>query len=190
MLNYYRTWIELEDQKPFYISWQKLKWEKNICLQMENYSSKIRNKHYQRVSKQHIVFHNKWQNISHYLFCHDRKNIFSLLQPMHSLRVRDSGCLSQDNVLSSQTWTFSLFSVTCQYYCSAENGELLEQENQEELWQGLSAIRRGKRPALYLNPNPIKGRPYHHDVEDLNAARNALVCLSKLYLNSLLSWIE
>ena len=70
---------------------------KNICFQMGNYSSKIRHKHCQRVFKQHIVFHNKWQNISHYLFCHNRKNIFSLLQPMHYI---PSGCLSQDNVLS------------------------------------------------------------------------------------------
>ena len=151
----------------------KVEMEKKIFIfKWGNYSSKIRDKHCQRVFKQHIVFNNKWQNISHCLFCHDRKNIFSLLQPMHYI---PSGCLSQDNVLSRQTWTFSLFSVTCQYYCSAENGELLEQENQEELWQGLSAIRRGKRPALYLNPNPIKGRPYHHDIDDLNAARHVLL---------------
>ena len=83
-----------------------------------------------------------------------------------------SGCLSQDNVLSRPGLFPYFLSHVSMYYCSAENGELLEQENQEELWQGISAIRRGKRPALYLNPNPIKGRPYHHDIDDLNAVEN------------------
>ena len=49
--------------------WHMLKWGKN-SLQMGNYSSKISNKHCQRVSKQHVAFHNKWQNISHYVFHH------------------------------------------------------------------------------------------------------------------------
>ena len=142
---------------------------------MGKYPSKIRNKHCQRVPKQHIVFHNKWQKISHYLFCHNRKNIFSLLQPMHYIPSR---CLSQDNVLS-RPGLFPYFLSHVSTIVQLKMVNCQSKRIKKSFDKVLSAIRRGKRPALYLNPNPIKGRPYHHDVEDLNAARHVPVCLSK-----------
>ena len=187
---------------------------------MGKYPSKIRNKHCQRVPKQHIVFHNKWQKISHYLFCHNRKNIFSLLQPMHYIPSR---CLSQDNVLS-RPGLFPYFLSHVSTIVQLKMVNCQSKRIKKSFDKVLSAIRRGKRPALYLNPNPIKGRcglnvsttpiiamgcqqclslsvvqlkgkhcripyccngvvdtfgPYHHDVDNLNAARHVPVCLSK-----------